>query len=151
MSNRVVYALVAIALIVVVVTGVVVLTGGSNAPESGAAVAAVDANSAAVTLPAMLSPQDYQASYADSDHLLLDVRTPEEFAEEHIAGAVNISLQTLPQRLSEIPGDKPVIVYCRSGNRSAEAVNLLRQAGYTAVTDMGGIIAWKNAGLPVEN
>lgn len=148
MARRTVYILVALALLVVVVTGIAVLTGRTNTPQSATT---ADTNSATSALPALMSPQDYQATYADSDHFLLDVRTPEEFAEEHIAGAVNVSLQTLPQRLSEIPTDKPVIVYCRSGNRSAEAMSVLRQAGYTAISDMGGIIAWKNAGLPVTN
>lgn len=148
MVRRTVYILVALALLVVAVTGIAVLTGRTNTAQSAAT---ADASSATSALPALMSPQDYQAAYADSDHFLLDVRTPEEFAGEHIAGALNISLQTLPQRLSEIPTDKPVIVYCRSGNRSAQAMSVLRQAGYTEISDLGGIIAWKNAGLPVTN
>lgn len=93
-----------------------------------------------------ISPQDYVQSYATSNHLLLDVRTPEEFRTGAIAGAVNISLQELPQRLSEIPTNMTVIVYCRSGNRSAQAVEILRQAGYTPLYDLGGTNQWTSAG-----
>ena len=88
-----------------------------------------------------ISPQQYQSTYISesNEHLLVDVRTPEEFASGHIAGAVNIPLQELPDRLSEIPTDKAVVVYCRSGNRSAQASNILTSNNYTNIYDMGGI------------
>jgi rhodanese-related sulfurtransferase len=97
-----------------------------------------------------LSPIQYTQQYANtkSAHLLIDVRTPEEFASGHIAGAINISLQSLPDRLNEVPHDKPVVVYCHSGNRSAQAASLLKKAGYTNIYDLGGILAWTAAGLP---
>lgn len=98
-----------------------------------------------------ISPADYQQQFASTgaSHLLIDVRTPEEFATGHLAGAVNISLQTLPDRLNEIPHDKPVVLYCRSGNRSNEAFGILNKAGYTNIYDLGGIISWTASGLPV--
>jgi rhodanese-related sulfurtransferase len=100
----------------------------------------------------LITPQEYTSRYVQGaeGHLLLDVRTAEEFAQGHIPGAVNISVQELGDRLSEVPRDEPVVVYCRSGNRSATAAQLLRDAGYTAVFDLGGIRAWQDAGLPVE-
>ena len=58
----------------------------------------------------------------------------------------------VPARLSEIPTDKEVIVACRSGNRSSQVVEYLRQQGYDNVHNLqGGILAWQQAGLPVEN
>ena len=71
--------------------------------------------------------------------LLLDVRTPAEFAEGHIDGALNIPVQVLPQRIDEL-GDRsrPIVVYCRSGMRSANAAQILGRAGYT-VHDAGGM------------
>lgn len=81
---------------------------------------------------------------------LLDVRTPEEFASGHIPGAVNISVDSLAQQLSQVPQDKPVVVYCHSGNRSAQAARILNDAGYKNIYDLGGIIAWQQAGLPVQ-
>lgn len=99
-----------------------------------------------------IAPAQYQQQFstANRPHLLLDVRTPQEFASGHIPGAVNISLQTLQSRLSEIPRDQPIVVYCRSGNRSVTASEILAQAGYTDLYDLGGIIAWSAQGLPVR-
>lgn len=100
----------------------------------------------------MISPADYVSQYQSNGtaHLLLDVRTPEEYADGHIAGSINIPLAELGNQLSLIPTDIPVVVYCRSGNRSAQAVTLLRDSGYTNVLDMGGIVDWVNAGLPIQ-
>jgi len=99
-----------------------------------------------------IAPQAYISEFvsAPTTHLLIDVRTPEEFASGHIAGAVNIPVDALSGRLSEVPTDQPVVIYCRSGNRSATAAQILHRAGYPTVYDLGGIIAWSNAGLPVE-
>jgi len=99
-----------------------------------------------------IAPADYQSEFVESGaaHLLLDVRTPEEFASGHIAGAVNIPLDTLESRMSEVPKDQPVVVYCRSGNRSAQAADLLEEAGYSNIRDLGGITAWTAAGYAVE-
>lgn len=101
---------------------------------------------------AKITPADYQSQYVSkgTPHLLLDVRTPEEYATGHIAGSVNISITELQNRLAEVPKDKPVVVYCRSGNRSNQAMQLLSAAGYTQISDLGGIISWVDAGYPVE-
>ncbi|MDW8171081.1 MAG: rhodanese-like domain-containing protein [Anaerolineae bacterium] len=95
-----------------------------------------------------IGPQDYVARYvqAQVDHVLIDVRTPGEFSSGHISGALNIPLDQLSHRLSEIPKDRQVILYCRSGNRSDQAAALLRSVGYNNILDLGGIIAWQNAG-----
>jgi phage shock protein E len=77
--------------------------------------------------------------------VLLDVRTPEEFREEHVPGAVNVPLQELTARLGEVgPRDRTVVVYCRSGRRSAEATRLLEHAGFRHVHDMGAMLEWRN-------
>lgn len=74
---------------------------------------------------------------------LLDVRTPEEFASGHIPGAKNIPLQVLPTQLKQVgkKGDR-VVVYCRSGGRSASARGLLETAGFQ-VCDLGPMSAWQ--------
>ena len=83
--------------------------------------------------------------------MLLDVRTPEEYAEGHIKGAVLIPVQQLQQRISEVPKDKQVYVYCRSGVRSVRAAKMLVNAGFTRIENVqGGFMAWKEAGYPVE-
>lgn len=99
----------------------------------------------------MISPADYVSQYqSNTPHFLLDVRTPEEYADGHIAGSINIPLAELSTQLSQVPMNIPVVVYCRSGNRSAQAAALLKEAGYTQVLNMGGIVDWVNAGYPVE-
>lgn len=75
--------------------------------------------------------------------LLLDVRTTQEFAGGHLPGAVNIPVQDLDRRLSEVGAkERPVVVYCRSGQRSARAARMLKGAGYQAVHDLGSISRW---------
>lgn len=74
--------------------------------------------------------------------LLLDVRTREEFHEQHVPRALNIPVQELAQRMREVgPASRPIVVYCRSGGRSAMAAELLRGAGYQ-VKDLGPMTAW---------
>ena len=81
----------------------------------------------------------------------LDVRTPEEYQAGHIPGATLIPLDQLAARAGELPADEPILIYCRSGNRSLQAMNLLGQAGFQGLTSMdGGIGAWAAAGYPVE-
>jgi phage shock protein E len=71
---------------------------------------------------------------------VVDVRTPEEFDEEHYPGALNISVEEVQAHLAEF-GEKntPIIVYCATGARSAYAARVLKMAGYTDVTNAGGL------------
>lgn len=74
---------------------------------------------------------------------ILDVRGPDEFGGGHVEGALNIPVQVLAGRLSEVgPKDQPVIVYCRSGGRSAQATSILKGAGWTEVIDVGPMSAF---------
>jgi phage shock protein E len=70
---------------------------------------------------------------------IIDVRTPDEFRDGAYPGALNIPVSDLRARLAEVPKDRPVIVYCASGARSASAARLLSQVGYTNVTNAGGL------------
>lgn len=84
------------------------------------------------------------------DAVLVDVREPDEWAEGHVAGATHIPLGELPSRLAEVPRDREVLLFCRSGNRSGAATSLLRKQGFDRATNVeGGITAWRRAGLPV--
>jgi rhodanese-related sulfurtransferase len=74
---------------------------------------------------------------------LLDVRSPDEYAHGHLPGAVNIPVQELDRRLAEVgPADRELVVYCRSGHRSARATEILRQHGFTKVHNLGPMTAW---------
>lgn len=70
---------------------------------------------------------------------IVDVRSPEEFRDGAYPGAVNIPMQDLGRRMAEIPKDKPVVLYCASGARSAAAARTLKQAGYQDVVNAGGL------------
>jgi phage shock protein E len=84
---------------------------------------------------------------------LLDVRTKEEWDEGHLKGAklIPIAEKDFAEKAkAALDPNKPVVVYCRSGNRSAKAATQLREAGFTTVLDMaGGIVAWQKEGKPV--
>jgi rhodanese-related sulfurtransferase len=87
----------------------------------------------------------------DSGAQVVDVRTAVEHAESHISGAAHIPLDRLDQESAEaLRTDKPVLVYCRGGNRSEMAAEALRNSGYDAHSIDGGLVAWDEAGLPLE-
>ena len=87
------------------------------------------------------------AARRDSDQVL-DVREDFEVADGMIPGALHIPMGDLNARLGEIDKDRPVIVVCRSGNRSARVADALNAAGFAADTMAGGMTAWQQAGLP---
>lgn len=78
----------------------------------------------------------------DGGAALVDVRTHVEFSGGHPPGALNIPVSELHERLAEVPSDGPVIVYCRSGSRSARAAHLLRRSGFEEVYDLGPMSAY---------
>ena len=85
---------------------------------------------------------------------LVDVRTPEEFAEGHIAKAVNMNVNDndFESKIATLDKEKPVMVYCRSGGRSAKAAGILKEKGFKHVYDLdGGMIGWNEANKPTEN
>ena len=85
--------------------------------------------------------------------LIIDVRTPEEFAESHLPEANNFPVDTLSQNIETIKKlqrDKPLLVYCRSGKRSARATEILQNLGVNSVHNLkGGIKAWSDANNPL--
>lgn len=82
--------------------------------------------------------------------LVVDVRTPEEYAGDgHIAGSRLLPLSTLLQRRNELPPDRPIVFVCRSGSRSHVACEQLARLGFTNTINLaGGMLAWRQAGLP---
>ena len=80
----------------------------------------------------------------ESDYIILDVRRPDEFADKHIPGAINIPNETIgTAEIPELPDkDQLILVYCRSGNRSKQASEKLVAQGYTNIVEFGGIIDW---------
>ena len=83
--------------------------------------------------------------------VLVDVRTPNERKQKRIPGSLGIPLNHLAERASELPADRPVLVYCAGGYRSSIAASLLQRHGFTDVSEIaGGIAAWETAKLPIE-
>ena len=101
----------------------------------------------------LISPKEASAMSTGKEAVIVDVRENSEWNEQHIPGAIHIPLAQLNARLSELKQykDSPVITQCRSGIRSAQALEVLKSAGFTKVYNMdGGIIAWDKAGLVTE-
>lgn len=101
----------------------------------------------------ILSPKQFQAKLShDPSALLLDVRTPAEFAEFHLKGAHLIDwLDTdlFKKEVATLDKTKTLYIYCRSGKRSHEAATYLQSLGYKVVDMDGGILSWIADGLPV--
>jgi rhodanese-related sulfurtransferase len=94
---------------------------------------------------------DEANQYRNAGAFMLDVRTQAEWSEVHIPGATLIPLDELGVRMDELPADEIIVIYCRSGNRSGQALDILLKAGYSDVFSMeGGIQDWITAGYDVE-
>ena len=92
---------------------------------------------------------------SDSGFVVLDVRTPEEYAQGHLPEKTPINLDfyapDFRERLAQLDRGKTYLVYCRTGHRSGETVNFMKELGFRRVYDLqGGILAWQGAGLPVK-
>ncbi len=86
------------------------------------------------------------------DVFILDVRTQEEYDAGHIINSTLIPVQVLDKRLNELPHDTKILVYCKSGSRSAQASQILVNNGFKEIYNMnGGITDWTNAGYAVIN
>ena len=99
-----------------------------------------------------ISPQALVDS-ANSDWLILDVRSAEEYNQGHVPGAMNVSHDLLSKNLSEIIEfkDKPVVVYCRSGFRAGKAIKILRNNDFSQVKHLeGDMLKWQDLGFDIE-
>ena len=103
------------------------------------------------SLPRELSAEQAYQKY-QAGAFVLDVRTQEEWNEYHAPNTTLIPLDQLQARMSELPRDKEIVVVCRSGNRSQQGRDILKQAGYEQVTSMaGGLKTWQAQGYPVTS
>jgi glyoxylase-like metal-dependent hydrolase (beta-lactamase superfamily II) len=98
-----------------------------------------------------VSPALAAEQLASGEPLAVDVRAPREREEKFVAGSVNIPLNHLAERLTELPQDRPLLLYCAGGYRSSIAASLLQRQGFTQVAEIaGGLAAWETAHLPVS-
>ncbi len=106
------------------------------------------ANRHSQTIPEINAQQAYEKYQQGA--FILDVRQPDEWNQGHIANATLIPLDQLPQRVSELPRDREIVVVCRSGNRSREGTLILLENGFKQVSSMaGGVIDWSARGYPL--
>jgi rhodanese-related sulfurtransferase len=101
-----------------------------------------------------LGVSEFSTKVAEAGVITLDVRTPIEFAEGHIEGARLIDFQSgnFENEIAALDKNATYAVYCRSGNRSGQAVKVMHDAGFHNVYNLnGGVIDWANAGLPLVN
>jgi len=94
-----------------------------------------------------------QKNKDNPNFVILDVRTPEEFANEHIENAINLDYysETFRDDLSKLDKNKTYLIYCRSGHRSENSLNIMKELNFREVYNMlGGIIRWKAEGLPIR-
>jgi rhodanese-related sulfurtransferase len=91
-----------------------------------------------------------QVRARDGEIELVDVRLPEEWEAGHIEGAKHIPLDSLSSRAGEIDRSKPVVLYCRSGDRSGGVADALAASGWDVESMDGGLVAWVEQGLPIE-
>ena len=144
------------AILALIIAISVIVSGCGAAPAAQAPAAAAQAVDQAAAQPAALTlPVNIDAKITNDirnrdDVILLDVREDDEFKAGHIPGAEWIPLGQLSSRLDELPKDKTIVAVCRSGNRSGQATELLRQNGFDAHNMQGGMNSWVQAGLDVE-
>lgn len=101
-----------------------------------------------------VSASEFDKKIKSDSVQVVDVRTPPEYAEGHIEGAINLNVQSddFQQTVkNELSKDSVILVYCRSGKRSLKAAGILTRLGYKVINLKGGIIEWKEAGLPVTS
>ncbi|MDD7719397.1 MAG: rhodanese-like domain-containing protein [Eubacteriaceae bacterium] len=117
---------------VLIMVGLIAMLTGCGKSEKEAAYRQVSADEAMAIME------------SEDNYIILDVRTPEEYAERHIPDAINVPNENIgSDPVAELPDkDRLILVYCRSGNRSKQASEKLAALGYTNIVEFGGINSW---------
>lgn len=126
--------------LLVLVLASIFAVGACSSGDSGTATEAVRVVAAADAVDVL------------DERTVIDVRTPEEFAAGHVAGAININVEApdFGEQIAALDAEDAYLVYCRSGRRSAVAADQMAEAGFTDIIDAGGLEALAEAGAPIE-
>lgn len=138
-----------VALLAVLLVSVALTSCSASSSGGAPSLASATAAASAPAFGATLNPAEFASAMARPGTVLLDVRTPAEFGGGHLAGATNLDVDSVSFRtsLEALPKDVPYAVYCRSGNRSATALSIMKQLGFRSAYHLGGGIgAWTAAG-----
>ena len=125
-----------------------VLAQGNSSPGPSK-----DKPAASSAITKKVDVNEFEKLWKDKQNVVLDVRTPKEFAAGHIPGAVNVDVKSsdFEQQISKLKKDQQYLVHCGAGARSARACEAMTQAGFTNLIDLApGFKAWEKAGKPVE-
>jgi len=128
-------------LLITFVVSVFVLTGCVSAPDIKADVFLADRLSK--------TPNEVEQIISDSDTIIIDVRTPEEFSDGCISNAKNIDIKSpeFLNKISELDKDGSYLVYCRSGARSSQAIEQMKDIGFENIVELyGGVVNWEKSG-----
>ncbi|WP_142783842.1 rhodanese-like domain-containing protein [Changchengzhania lutea] len=101
-----------------------------------------------------IAPEAFEQLLEKQTVQLVDVRTLEEFQEEHIEAAINMDFlaPSFIEEIDKLDKDQPVLIYCRSGKRSANSIEQFQQVGFKKIVNLdGGILNWKSEGFPVTS
>lgn len=131
--------------------GAMLVACGSESADESAAVTAAEVSAETPTF-GLVSPSEAATLATDPDVTVLDVRTPEEFADGHLENALLVDFYdaTFADQLAELDPDGTYVLYCRSGNRSGQAAALMADLGFEQVYDVaGGVIEWQRQGQPL--
>ncbi len=114
-------------------------------------VALIGCNSVPQTITAHEAFDLVQDNVGNPEFVVVDVRTPDEFADGHLENAINIDFNadSFSGNLNSLDKSNTYLIYCRSGNRSAQALTTMNDMGFSDVHDMGGIIDWTAEGFPI--
>ena len=137
------------ALALAAVVAATLVTSGCSGSDGTVAVSAGPTASAAPTSGAELGAAEFAAALKRPGTTIVDVRTPQEYAQGHLPGAVNVDVSSpdFAAQIATLDPNAPYAVYCRSGNRSGVAVATMAEQGFTEAYHLGGGIgAWQSAG-----
>ena len=125
--------------------------GPAGAPADTTVDATSPAAGSATAVPERMTAAEFVAAVRPED-VVVDVRTPAEIADGHLAGAVlaDVSAPGFESRVAGLDRETTTYVYCRTGNRSARAADIMRSMGFTRVVNVGGFADLRAAGAPVE-
>jgi rhodanese-related sulfurtransferase len=128
---------------------ILLLACKAEVPTEGSSTKTVEASTEVKSIDMTRFKNDREAGKVA---IVVDVRTPKEYAEGHIPGAISLPLDQVSTRITELEQwkEKEIYLICESGGRSKRAASLLSEAGYRTVNIEGGTYAWRNAGYPVE-
>lgn len=143
--------LIGIGVLAVLAAGAYALAG-THTPTPTDKAAVQGAVAAVATENDTVPSADFASLLKTGEYTLIDVRTPEEYAEGHLPGAtlVNVRAEDFAARIAALPKDRAYALYCRSGGRSGQARERMARAGFTRVVDLsGGIHAWRADGREV--